>query len=187
MEAAGDSGYSLGGVPLTLAEHHRKIQAEVKGKGSGPFFISGELENTLIHFTHARKLLKTDTAPDSHEARKPWEYLKFIEGMKITGSKELYAHLCELVHPASKSVSTMFVATERGLMIRPENERLVLDDLARENRDILSEVLMAAYNPPILILRVLHKFGLFTQIDALRKYKLDNIALWRKMEKVLRS
>lgn len=102
-------------MPLTLAEHHRKIQAEVKGKGSGPVFLSGELENTLIHFTHARK--KTDGAPDSHKARPTWEYLKFIEGMKITGSKELYGHLCELVHPASESVSTMFVATEGGLII----------------------------------------------------------------------
>jgi hypothetical protein len=187
LEAAGDSGHSLGAVPLTLAHLHRKIQVEINGQGFGPPMVSRELEDALIHFTHARKLKKGDPAPESHRARQSWEYVKFIEDMNINGAKELYAYLCELVHPAAESVSTMFVLQEGGWTVSLKNEQAVLEIKRCENRNLLSNVLMAAYNPPFMTLKVLHKFGVFAQINELRKYDFSNIPLWQKSEVALRS
>jgi hypothetical protein len=54
IECAGDTGQSLGIVPLTLAQAHRVINKEISGNGSGPIVTSPSLEDSLIHFTHAR-------------------------------------------------------------------------------------------------------------------------------------
>lgn len=177
-------------MPLTLAQLNRKIKAEIDGKGAGPMMISSELEDTLIHFTHGRKLSKGEDVPRTHRAKQPWEHIRRIEEMNIDGVKELYSELCELAHPAADSVSTWFFlegdrfgAKSNSQPSQPSQ----LDVNASHASRILSEVLMAAYNSPIITLRVLHKFGLFSQIEALRKYQLDEIPAWRKINALLKN
>ncbi|MFB9985488.1 hypothetical protein ACFSQQ_16550 [Mesorhizobium kowhaii] len=36
IESAGDTGHSLGAVPLTLAQNHRQIRTEISGEATGP-------------------------------------------------------------------------------------------------------------------------------------------------------
>ena len=180
LESCGDSGQSLGSVSLTLARFHRMINREIEGRGTGDFIAAPELENTLIHFTHARKISKHDRVEEeTHKARQPWEYIKFIEAMKIAGANELYSDLCEIVHPAATSVGLMIVEKNGGFAVYFEQEGRLLSALVSDRRELLSNVLMSAYNPPLLILRVPHKFRLFAQIDALRHYRFDAIPLWK--------
>jgi hypothetical protein len=187
IEASGDSGHSLGRIPLDLAINHRNILVEVSGRASGPAIISGDTENSLIHFMHARKIGRTEnSSTESHRARQPWEYIKFIEDMKIDGVKEFYSELCERVHPAADSLTHMFTLQGDKWSFRLENEQYLLDEILVRRRELLSNILMAAYNPPILILRVLHKFEMFTQLDALRKYRFDAIPLWQKIDAALK-
>ena len=58
MEAAGDTGHGLGPVPLTLAKRHREIKAALNGASLNSVTTCEQLEDTLIHFSHARKLRK---------------------------------------------------------------------------------------------------------------------------------
>lgn len=187
IESAGDSGHSLSGVPLTLAKHHRGIKNELSGKNGKVRIFARELEDALIHFSHARKIKKNEDAPQSHKAMQSTEYIKFIEDMKVVGVRELYAYLCELVHPAASSISTLFVPCAEAWVLSPENEQVVLKKVARESSSLMAEVMMAAYNPPILILKVLHTFDLFTKIDVLRKFDFSQIPLWPKIALALRS
>src|SRR5690606_5400022 len=144
---------SLAAVPHTLASIKDQVKAEIDGRSSGPLLISAELEDSLIHFTHARKLKKADEVPDSHRALQSFKYIDYVDRMKIVGVKELYAKLCEIVHPAAESVAVTFATKDGAWIVDPLNEHIVLQDMLAANRSTLSGVVMASYNAPIMILR----------------------------------
>jgi hypothetical protein len=186
IEAAGDTMNSLSRAPFALAKNHHLIRANLNGTGN-IVLQSAELEDDLIHFTHGRKIEKGVNAPKSHKAKQSWEYVKLVENMKIIGVAQLYSELCEFVHPAAGSVLSMITETEDSWMIVPTNQNELLISLVAEKRRVLSEILWAAFNPPLLTLRVLHKFAIFSHIDALKKYNFDTIADWSKINAALRS
>jgi len=187
IESAGDIGLSLGPVAHTLAGIKDKVKAEISGRASEPMLISRELEDSLIHFTHARKVAKAEEAPDSHKAMQSFKYIDYVDQMKISGVKDLYARLCEIVHPAAESVSVTFVPDGQAWIVDPRNESAVLDNLLAERRSTLSGVVMASYNAPLLILKTLHSFDLFTKLSGLRKYRFDGIPEWNRVDALLRS
>jgi hypothetical protein len=186
IEAAGDTLRSLDRVPLALATYHHAIRANLEGRGI-EVLSAKDLEDDLIHFTHGRKIEKGAMAPDSHKARKPWEYVKLVENMEIHDVASFYAQLCEIVHPAAASVLSMIVEGEDGWRLCPNRQREFLTKCADENCGLLSEVLMACFNAPLLTLRVLHKFRVCGQIEALRKYPFEGIARWSRINAALRS
>ena len=147
----------------------------------------GNPDSPLIHFTHARKVGKTEEAPDSHKAMQSYKYIDYVDKMKIPGVKELYARFCEIVHPAAESVAVTFVAKDGNWIVDPCNESVVLQGLLAENRSTLSGVVMASYNAPLLILKTLHSFNLFTKLSSLRKYRFDNIPEWNRVAALLHS
>lgn len=187
IESAGDIGLSLGPVAHTLASIKDQVNAEIAGRSSEPGLISTELEDSLIHFTHARKVGKSEEAPESHKAMQSYKYIDYVDKMKIPGVKELYARFCEIVHPAADSVSVTFVAKDGDWIVDPFNERAVLQDLLAENRRTLLGVVMTSYNAPLLILKALHSFHLFTKLASLRKYRFDNIPEWNRVAALLHS
>ncbi len=185
VEAAADSGHSLGVVPITLAEIHKPVIAALKGK-AGSFLTSSDIEDALIHYSHARKVSKAEEVPISHKARQSAEYLRFLEEMKIDGARELYSKLCEIVHPAAMSVSTTFTFSKGGWTVDLAMERTYLNAFVESNRGVISGVLMAAFNPAILILRVLHRFDRHVKIPPLKNYRLDRIPAWTRIQKALK-
>lgn len=187
IESAGDIGHSLGSVARTLANIQHEVKAEIAGRACGPLHVSTELEDSLIHFTHAHKVAKGREVPDSHKAMPPFKYVDYVDRMKISGVKELYAIFCGFIHPAADSVSVAFVPQDGNWVVDPFNETAVLQNLVAERRDTLLGVMMASYNAPLLILRALHSFGLFTKLPGLRKYRFDDIPEWNKVEALLRS
>ncbi|HKX80151.1 MAG TPA: hypothetical protein VJM34_16675 [Novosphingobium sp.] len=187
IESAGDIGLSLGPVAHTLASIKDQVKAEITGRSSEPGLISKELEDSLIHFTHARKVGKSEEAPDSHKAMQSYQYIDYVDQMKIPGVKELYAKFCEIVHPAAESVAVTFVENDGAWTVDSLNESIVLQNLLAKNRSALSGAVMASYNAPLLILKTLHSFNLFTKLSGLRKYRFDNIPEWNRVAALLHS
>lgn len=187
IESAGDIGISLGPVAHTLASIKDQVKDEISGSPSEPMLISRELEDSLIHFTHARKVRKGEVAPNSHNAMQSSKYIHFVEQMKILGVKELYARLCEIVHPAAESVSVTFAPRSGFWIVDPFKEIAVLKGLLAENRNTLLGVVMASYNAPLLILQTLYYFNIFTTMPGLQKYRFDDIPAWHKVATLLRS
>jgi hypothetical protein len=187
IEAAGDIAFSLSDVPLTLASLNRAIIEQLSSKLPVPSLIARELEDALIHFSHARKISKTEGAPVSHKARQSAEYVGYIEKMNIDGARDLYSLLCELVHPAASSVEVLFSGDGRSWAASTSNEQIKLNALVKKNREIMGGILQASYNPPIITLRVLHRFDRFTQIPSLKRWRFDDVPIWRKIEEKLRT
>lgn len=187
IESAGDIGHSLSPVAHTLARIKDAVKAEIAGHAPDAMMISKDLEDSLIHFTHARKVAKNEAVPDSHKAMQTFKYIDHVDRMKIPGVKPLYARLCEIIHPAAESVSVTFVSKDGAWFADPQNENAVLNKLLAEQCGTLSGVVMASYNAPLLILKTLHSFDLFTKLSGLRKYRFDDIPEWQKIASVLRS
>lgn len=79
IEATADSWYTLRGVPLALAQNHSFIKAALRQElPSNMFICSTELDEVLIHYSHGRKLNKTDSFPNYHEAKTTREYLETL-------------------------------------------------------------------------------------------------------------
>ncbi|WMD20185.1 hypothetical protein RAS12_26840 [Achromobacter seleniivolatilans] len=69
IESAADSLTGVAGAAQTFAENCNSINDSLRCK-SHKIVISQELEDQLIHFSHGRKLVKGDDAPQAHSARR---------------------------------------------------------------------------------------------------------------------
>lgn len=58
--------------------------------------IQDQIEGDLIHFTHARKLKKSETAPDTHRAKQIQESLDIFTSEKTKNIQACYKKLVRL-------------------------------------------------------------------------------------------
>ena len=112
LEAIGDTVDALQYVSLTLAENHRSIESSLEGSMTRDYLISPELEDILIHFSHARRIAKSDaTAPASHRTKQTAEYITILERMRIPEVKLLYSEL--RIHAPGGKFRLMHVRADR--------------------------------------------------------------------------
>lgn len=100
LESVVDTYYSLQSIPTGLALNYKKIKAALDGK-MNCIFLSNELESKLLHFQYASK---DKEQPKDKRALTSTEYINSFDLDKI-GIKQLYSELCEITHPASRSVN----------------------------------------------------------------------------------
>lgn len=102
LEATVDSYYSLESLPTLMALNFKIINSVVRGE-LNKCISHEEIENKLIHFQFAKKGKKGKT-PEIKIALSNADYIKSFD-LENLGIKELYSDLCELTHPAAKSVN----------------------------------------------------------------------------------
>lgn len=121
--------------------------------------LAVELENQLIHFSHARKLSKGDASPVSHKAKQTADYVRSLETADLPRLYECYAQLCQYTHPAAHSVSQLLIPlSPEKFQLFPGQDRLRIDGFIKEYNSLLIPLLMIAFNPGALILKVLLYF-----------------------------
>jgi hypothetical protein len=189
LEAAADAYYSLRGVPLTLAEHHVMIRAALSGTTTR-FALSEELENALLHFQFARRLTKGNPAPESHKAFTADIYLRAADGPGRTNMKDLYAELCEVVHPAATSL--LWMASPAGspddATLTSGNDKEWILSLCRRHASAIDALHMQSVNASILIFKVLNRFPLPPlNVPAVDRISMAEVRMWSKIESALAS
>ncbi len=102
LESVTDSLYSLESVPTSFALNFKNINKAVKGDLKQAF-MSSELESKLIHYEFAKKSKEKNNS--DLIALTSAEYIKQYDMHSDAPNKELYAVLCELTHPSSRSIS----------------------------------------------------------------------------------
>ena len=185
LEAAGDSCDALNFVALTLAEHSVQIRQELSGNGGGA--TSLELEEVLIHFTHARHIPKGVNAPTSHKAKKTGDYLDVLSSMGLPAAKAFYGALCERMHPAQPGLTYYYRTKKDGTFtLTLDGEAAALDDFVDEYGETLREILPLALNPALLTLRVCGAFGLWSISPTLESANFDAIPVWARIKTALK-
>jgi hypothetical protein len=189
IEAAADSEHTLGAVPLSLARDHASITAALGETLIAPF-VSPELEERLIHFTHARKTSKSETAPSSHIARQVVQYrarLDQIEPRVV----HLYGYLCDLTHPGASSVLSYAEALSMNaelMQFSVAAETRALRDLNSDFLKLASSVLMFGLNPAFVTLKLLNAFPLVQiHTSGANTLDLEEIRLWQEVSGLLRA
>jgi hypothetical protein len=187
LESAADSLYSLGGVPKTIAPNLPAIIHRLKQKPTDEIYLSSELENRLIHFSHGRKLERGESTDPVHAAKQIREYLDEI---KQAGAKEihvLYSELCGITHPSAESVVIWYDGEKVGHNIVWRQHTIsarakftqFLDRWKTTNEVIFN----AAFVPAFMSLRILHKIDFLPKIPNLKSFPLDEFQTWKRIER----
>ena len=163
MESSADSWATLRRVPGTLESQFSRILSALNST-SREILMCEELEDCLIHFSHARKPNRDDksSVPKSHIAEEPWKYLKKWGDSGAGEVQELYGFLCQLTHPARESVF-IFADQERDASSHHVIAPKALDDIhirkfVKQYDEMLLMILKTAVSPSIVVLKALNKF-----------------------------
>ena len=104
LESAADTVSALISVPATLAENFRMIENALTKRPTDILVECTELEDTLIHYSHGRKVKREEEKPPkSHHAKTISDYLDILE-RGVPGVSNMYTLLCDVVHPGASSV-----------------------------------------------------------------------------------
>ena len=175
--------YTLSTVPGTISPHISAIVHRLRGKPTDTVYISSELEDRLIHFSHGRRLRSGENHDQIHAAKQIRVYL---DSIKLHGAKDvhaLYTELSSFTHPAAESVVS-FLEIERSdreviwrqrQQSSARKEILACLDRWRATNEI---VFNAAFVPAFMSLRMLHKINFLPKIPSLKSFPLNDFAAW---------
>ena len=185
IESAADASTALIGTPLTLAQFHSAITESLEGRATS-LLISSEVENELIHYSHARRLKRTEraNAPPTHEARQAQQYLQIFGDLNAEKVKRCYSDLCDLTHPGASSV-TMWLDTDdptgSEFRLSTRQDQTLIASFLQRYPTIPLELLMFAFNGPVITLNVLNYFAIEDlHTPKLLNWHLDGVPAWIK-------
>jgi hypothetical protein len=184
IESTADGYDALGNVAATLAECRSMVNEALQLKAAQGL-LAKELEDQLIHFSHARKLSKGDTAPATHSAKQAADYVRSLEKANLPRLYECYSELCQYTHPAAYSVVHLLTPSSDGVfLLTPGHDQLRIDSLVEKYRSLMLPLLMFAFNPGVLILKVLLYFDAPQfQSMGIQKIDLSEVNGWKKYAK----
>ena len=189
LESAADTSTSLGQVPLAIARFHSLINDALSKQMEGVTTCK-DLEDELIHFTHARYIPRSERkkVPSSHNVRLAKEYLEVLRRGKVVGVDECYRTMCDLTHPSASSVWMWFDWNADEAFVSSAKERSIIVDQLRRHREMMPDLLMFGFNPVIVTLKVLNHFPTPEfHTPQISDWNLSQISLWRKCEETLRN
>lgn len=143
-----------------------------------------QAEQELDHFLHAkwgRDKKNIEVAKDNVE------YISHLEKAGLSDALIIYRKLSHLTHPSSGTVSIFIEEannSEWSLVLRTPSARSYVDDFLTTHPDFVSRTLEMALNPPLMVLKILHKFRVFPAIHQLRDVSWRN-AVWEQVEELM--
>jgi hypothetical protein len=184
IESSSDSFAALHNVALTIAENNKLIKSAMN-KNSNAMVISEELENQLIHFSHARKLEKSEKgkAPSSHVALSAADYVKRMDTFFSISAHSCYSELCQYTHPAADSVLHWHLpgGDDNTYVLFPFGAKEKIEVFCEEHTKIMAPLFYSTLNPALAILKTILHFNV-PEFHYLKLNEIDmgEIALWKK-------
>lgn len=191
VESAADSHHCLVNVPNTIGDHFKPWQRAVKGQFDNGIVDCQEFEDILIHYSHGAKQPKGSTAPSTHFAKTSQDYLRFLDGSTSTSVRDLYAELCEITHPAARTVAIYVVrpsVESEDYVISKDLDQHLIGDLLRRHAAGFSNVFQMSFNGALLSLYALNQFHdprFFTR--GMDKIDMRNIPAFRELKTKLKG
>ncbi|MEH7511592.1 hypothetical protein V7146_02425 [Gottfriedia acidiceleris] len=189
IESATDSYDALKRVSKTIAQYHKDIE-ECLHLEKDVYCESTELEKVLISFTHARyiNINARNVVPDSHIAKTATQYINDLSRDGLPSFYHCWSELCELCHPASKSVYAFIDDNNNVLTLNPDKDFLNIRDFCVKYKKPLSKLIHVAFNPSLLLLKTLNYFSMETvHTEALNSLDLRKIPDWNRIMELLRN
>lgn len=184
IESAADGYDALGNVAASLAEI-RDLVNPILQLQQKQTVLATELENQLIHFSHARKLKRGEVAPDYHNAKQVAEYVKSLESAGLAGLYECYSELCQYTHPAAQSISHLLhPLTDESYSLTPSQDQIYIETMMEQYKPLMLPLFMYSFNPGVLVLKVLMYFDVPQfHSSGVRDLDLRRVGGWPKYAK----
>lgn len=183
IECVGDTYHGLHAAAITLGDNKKMIK-NIMEKTSSKITLNQELEDLLIHFTHASKPYSKLTGNKNHQPKKPWQYVAELE--KGSGIKfyEYYEFLCELTHPAASSIGMNFDQQASGEMVfNPKKDRQLVIEARKADKDLIIELLMRGFNPITLLIKTINLFQLEGMYSKYSDSLVLDVPAWHRIIK----
>lgn len=192
IESSADSATALGRIGRTLSDLNTEITRALDGKADR-FFVSSEMEDELIHYSHGRELKNEFTKderaamPKSHQARKVRDYIDVLKNGQVHDIINCYSSVCDLTHPGASSVSMWFHNySDLEMCLKTGQDNSLISDFLKDYRKTILELLMFAFNPAIVALRVLNYFPLAKfHTPMLDQLNLSDLQMWQVCQAAL--
>lgn len=186
LECTTDTYHALGSVPLTIAETSTYIEDALLRRPTLKRGVSQELEDSLIHFSYARKLSKHEDAPKSHEAKTASYYIEQLDSPERP-LKKLYAELCQVVHPAHQSTSWLVEFEDQNYTIQNPDDLNYILKLCSKYKDPIEYIQMCSVNISMFIFKVINMLSCpELHNPSAEKYDMSNSQLHKKIEAAIR-
>tara|TARA_R110002072_G_scaffold21376_3_gene76007 strand:- start:1233 stop:2147 length:915 start_codon:yes stop_codon:yes gene_type:complete len=188
LEATGDALDITGYLLQTLAEDHEVLCSYLEHEPT-KIHVHRELEDRLIHFTHARKLSKEEkeTFPESHSAQQIFQYIDNLETAGVIGAKDCYAEMCDFTHPGLSSLQPWMTEEADSLKTHPRKDRILIADILKRYKHLFIPLLRTIYNPGLMTLNLLNHFPVKSiHTPALLKLTWHSAPGWEKAERKLK-
>lgn len=164
LESCADAYYTLKDLPSMLASEYRTIYESIHDEIEFVYIDPDlEMEEHLRHFLHARKNYSSSDE-DKIFPKTSREYLNslhsYLDNDDFAQLLDLWAVLCEIVHPASFSVNTFIHQRENmSVLVNKVNwSEVHLLYFTNGARDILSKILEEAMKKCFLVLKLTDLF-----------------------------
>jgi hypothetical protein len=189
LESAADSRYALGDVPEMLASVYPMARRAAAGTLGDIILVAPDLENSLIHFTHAAKIPKGATAPPEHSAKTMREYLIALQGAPEGPLHECYATLCNVTHPAADSVLYFYDRDGPGTArLQPDADEVAITEMAQGGGTVVAYCLSETLVYATVVLKLVNGFGIEElQTPAADAVSTDHVELWQQVRKAIET
>jgi hypothetical protein len=181
LESAGDIIEGLLNVAGTLATHHRSISWCLTGDADNIYTFS-EPEAALDHFVFAKWGREKESVLT---AKSNADYVRLLASV-MPDAVEIYRRLCSVTHPAADSINYLFDDKEEQFRLDVCGDIKAIQRFCSDYPLTMHMALMMSCNPPLLILRVLHKFCVHPKLPTLRKFDWSAIPAWAEIEQSLK-
>jgi hypothetical protein len=188
LESAGDTVDGLLNIPSSLAQSHGVIAQCIVGKEDDLCGFS-QLEDQLDHFVHGRWIRTKRGEKNKLKAKDNVDYVRILESV-IPSAEKLYHRLCSVTHPSKESLDYFYepaLGKDGSFKLSAANDAKALSEILSAYPTALCDVLMMSCNPPLLTLRVLHKFGIHPKLTELKRFDFSSIKMWPDIERLLKS
>ena len=186
IESVADSSDSLNDIALNLAGFRVVIEAAL-ARRLITVATAPSLEKKLVHFAVARRPKKSEEVSKTHKAKTTWDYLKAL-GSKHEKTMELYSRLCEITHPAQMSIIVLLdlVQDSGAMKFHDDPDSEYIQAFLESYKDVMPWLLSFAFNPSVLIFRVLNKLpATHLHTPTAEQIDLSKIPAWRRVKRAL--
>lgn len=158
VEAGADAHDAINVVPSSLIKAGAYLYAAMNRPDLVSSIAVGfdELEKKLIHFEFAARRPKIGPVLPNHVAAETTTYIrKYEKDQDIAGLEALYAHLCDLTHPARGSVSAFLAKDSSSTSFTRDGGSDVINTTLTDYSDTLQELVSRSMNVGVVSIAML--------------------------------
>lgn len=160
LESSADAFDVLQYLPNVLAKSMRyAFLTFAHPEDLGPTLVGfGPIEKKLIHYVYARRE-PGHMDPPEHRKKSSGRYNEQLEQFGVPRLGELYAKLCELVHPAASSVLCFLDEKDGTLVFNMNRDRELISEIILEYEDTIEKMTQYTLNSALISLSLLHRLN----------------------------